>query len=141
MILYADTSAIIPLVIDEPTSERCHRLWPDAIRRVSARTTYVEAAAAVASAVRAFRIDEDEAQLTFSRLDAMWAGVDIVEIDEPMMRAAAACAREFRLRGHDAIQCASALRIAGIDVVATSGDRALLRAWQETGLAVADTAG
>lgn len=141
MILYADTSAIIPLVIDEPTSERCHRLWSDASGRVSARTTFVEAAAAVASAVRASRTDEDEAQLAFARLDALWAGVDIVEIDELTMRTAAACAREFRLSGYGAIQCASAIRVAGVDVVATSGDRELLRAWQEAGLAVADTAG
>lgn len=139
MILYADTSAVIPIIIDEPTSERCRSLWLLASGRVSARTTYVEAAAAIASAARASRIDDDERQIACAELDAMWARVDIVGIDDEIMHSAAACASEFRLRGYDAIQCASALRVAGIDVVATSGDRALLAAWHQAGLAVADT--
>lgn len=140
MILYADTSAIIPLVIDEPTSARCQRLWASASAHVSARTTYVEAAAAIASAVRGAKIHEDEAQHALRQLDTLWESVDIIEIDEVAMRTAAACAQEFRLRGYDAIQCASALRVAGADTLAASGDRALLRAWQEAGLTVADIA-
>ena len=140
MILYTDTSALIPLIIDEPTSERCRSLWSGASERVSARTTYVEAAAAIASASRASRIDDDEMRVAHAALDALWEHVDVVELDSEIMHSAAACAREFRLRGYDAVQCASALRVAGIDAVATSGDRALLAAWQQLGLAVADTA-
>lgn len=140
MIVYSDASAIVPLVIDEPTSERCRRLWYDASRRVSARSTYVEVAAAIASATRGSRINGDEAERAFVVLDDLWASIEIMELDELIMRSAASCAREFRLRGYDAVQCASAIRIAGIDVLAASGDRALLSAWQDAGLAVADTA-
>ena len=52
MIGYLDTSAFIPLLIDEPTSEACRRFWDDADVIVSSRLLYVETAAALAQAGR-----------------------------------------------------------------------------------------
>ncbi|MGM7696970.1 type II toxin-antitoxin system VapC family toxin [Microbacterium sp. A84] len=135
-----DTSALVPLLFDEPTSARCQRLWATASTRVTARTTFVEASAAVAAAERGDRIDAAEAESARAVLEQAWRDIVVVEFEEGLMRAAAACAREYRLRRYDSIHCASAMRVAGIDVLAASGDQALLSAWQQVGLAVADTA-
>ena len=48
MIVYFDTSAIIPLIIDEASSPLCERFWNDATQAVSSRLLYVEARAALA---------------------------------------------------------------------------------------------
>ncbi len=52
MIVYFDTFAFIPLIIEEPSSESCKRLWNEATRVVSVRLHYAEARAALARAQR-----------------------------------------------------------------------------------------
>ena len=52
MILYLDTSAFVPLLIAEPTSQTCGALWDAADRLATTRLTQVEAAAALAMAER-----------------------------------------------------------------------------------------
>jgi predicted nucleic acid-binding protein len=39
VIAYFDTSAIVPLIIEEATSPTCRRLWNDATRVASSRLT------------------------------------------------------------------------------------------------------
>ena len=56
MIAYFDTSALLPLLIDEPGSERAGRLWDEADHVVSVRLIYVEARAALAQARRLERL-------------------------------------------------------------------------------------
>lgn len=73
------------------------------------------------------------------RLDEMWRDAFVVEVNADLMYAAAACARAYGLRGFDAIHCASAMIVGGVDVPAVSGDQRLLDAWLRGGLAVADT--
>jgi len=48
LILYVDTSALVPLLISEAGSQVCGGLWDRADRVITARLTYVEAAAALA---------------------------------------------------------------------------------------------
>lgn len=68
----------------------------------------------------------------------MWSDTFIIEVGAELTYAAAACAEEFGLRGFDAIHCASAMTIGAVDVLAVSGDKALLGAWLRGGLAVTD---
>jgi predicted nucleic acid-binding protein len=49
---YLDTSALVPLLIAEPTSAACRRFWDDADTVVFSRLLYVETAAALAQARR-----------------------------------------------------------------------------------------
>lgn len=56
MIAYFDTSALLPLLVEEPTSEATGRLWDDAIRVASVRLLYPEARAALAQAQRMARL-------------------------------------------------------------------------------------
>ena len=56
MIAYFDTSAVIPLLIGEPSSVTCARVWNEAARSISVRLLYPEARAALARAERMGRI-------------------------------------------------------------------------------------
>lgn len=75
MIGYLDTSAFVPLLIDEPTSQACQRFWDDADEIVSSRLLYVETAAALAQARRMRRLTGNKHLQSRRRLDQMWSQV------------------------------------------------------------------
>lgn len=139
MIVYLDTSALVPLLVSEPTSQNCRRLWDSADDVVTCRLTYVETAAALAQAQRLGRVAEPARKHTLLALDQLWAELVIVELDTDLMHRAADRAARYALRGYDAVHLAAAELIADEQTVAASGDRALLDAWDALGLATADT--
>lgn len=139
MILYLDSSALIPLLVDEPTSFACAQLWDAADRVVCTRLGYIEAAAALAMAERMGRVTTDEHLRALSNLDVLWSETDVIELGAELMAEAAELARRHGLRGYDATHCAAAIEANGADLVAASGDRRLLAAWQAEGVAVSNT--
>ena len=139
MIGYLDTSAFVPLLVAEPGSPACRRFWDDADAVVSCRLLYVETAAALAQALRMARLDKDQYERARHLLDALWAEVEVIELDELLAVAAAEAAHALGLRGYDAVHCAAAEQLADEDMVAASGDRRLLEAWSERGLSTYDT--
>ncbi len=139
MIGYLDTSAFVPLLVAEPGSPACRRFWDDADAVVSCRLLYVEAAAALAQAQRMERLDAAQHGRARDLLDALWAEVEVIELDEPLALAATEAAHVMGLRGYDAVHCAAAEQVADDDLVAAAGDRRLLAAWGERGLATYDT--
>ncbi len=139
MIVYFDTSALVPLVIEEPSSANCGELWDAALRVVTCRLAYVESAAALALAERLGRISAADARRAGRQLDVLWPQLDLVEIDDVLTRAAAAAARCHGLRGYDAVHFAAACELGFDGVVAVSGDARLLSAWRTAGIATADS--
>ncbi|MDK3258530.1 type II toxin-antitoxin system VapC family toxin [Blastococcus capsensis] len=139
MITYLDTSAIVPLLIEEPGSATCLSLWSAAADVVCSQLGYVETAAALARATRLGRMTAEQEERGLAQLDQVWDEMTVVPVDESLVRQAAALARDHALRGFDAVHCAAALRIADTDVVAASADGDLLAAWRTEGLHVADT--
>jgi predicted nucleic acid-binding protein len=134
VIAYFDTAALVPLLIDEPASRICERLWDDADDVVSVRISYVEAAAAIAQARRVERLTRAQQRAAIALLDQTWDQLQIVDVDEPLVRRAGALADLHSLRGYDATHCAGAESINDADVVAASGDRQLLAAWRALGM-------
>ncbi|WP_427887327.1 type II toxin-antitoxin system VapC family toxin [Kribbella sp. GL6] len=139
MIGYLDTSAFVPLLVSEPTSEACRRFWDDADAVVSSRLLYVETAAALAQAHRMARLDDRAYSSCRLLLDELWPQLEITEVDEELVRRAAEIADLLALRGYDAIHCASAEQLEDADLVVASGDKRLLDAWKSLGLATFDT--
>lgn len=139
MIVYLDTSAFVPLLVTEPSSPACRRVWDDAEVVVSNRLLFVEAAAALAQAHRLGRLDEDQHGRCLDLLSLLWAQIDVIELDATLTMRAASIARECALRGHDAVHCASAVELEDDDLVAATGDRLLLAAWYSLGVATFDT--
>jgi predicted nucleic acid-binding protein len=139
LIVYLDASAIVPILIAEPTTHACRRIWGDADRRASSRLTYVEVAAALAMAERQRRISSAECAEARSNLAEIWPDVDVVEVTAELASSAAELAHDLALRGYDAVHCASAAELDDPDLVAAAGDARLLTAWREVGIAVLDT--
>ncbi len=139
MICYLDTSALVPLLVVEPGTPGARELWDLAAGVASCQLVYVETAAALAQAQRMGRLDATAHDTAAKLLDRLYDDLDIVVIDDHLVRRAAALARRFALRGYDAVHCAAAERLAAPDLVAASGDRRLLGAWQGLGIATADT--
>ncbi len=138
MIVYFDTSALVPLLIDEAASPICERLWDDADDVVSVRIAYVDTAAAIAQARRLGRLTRAEQRHANTLLEDKWAQLLLVDVDEPLVHRAGTLADLHSLRGYDATHCAGAESINDPDVVAASGDRQLLAAWRTLGVNTLD---
>jgi len=137
VIAYFDTSAVIPLIIEERSSATFSRIWNLATRVVSVRLVYVEARAALAMAAQIGRLTSSDLEAAVDQLDALIDQVDRVEVNEPLVQRAGSMAHELSLRGYDAVHLAAAHTIADSDMVFVSGDRRLTDAATHLGLAVA----
>lgn len=122
MLAYFDSSALVPLVIDEPSTARVRTAWNAAHRVTTSLLSYVEARAALARAERSHRIGSDQHQqaiIDFDRLMGLRHADHPGRIDRAQRSSPAAL---HRLRGYDAVQCATSLAVATDEMVAVSGD-------------------
>lgn len=140
MIAYLDTSALIPLIVEEPGSVRAGRVWDVADHVTSVRLLYAEARAALAQAVRLGRLDRGQLRRTVAALDRLYTQLDLIDVDDHVVRRAGVLAEQHALRGYDAVHLAAAERVADEATVLASGDRDLGKAARKLGLSVADTA-
>jgi predicted nucleic acid-binding protein len=141
VIVYFDTSAILPIVIEEPSSAVASRLWDEADRVVSSRLVYAEGRAALALARRMNRVDEGQLRAAVEDFEALHDQLDMVEITEGLVRGAGALAEQFDLRGYDAVHLASARLVNDREVVLAAGAQSLLGAARAVGLATANLIG
>ena len=138
MIVYFDTSALLPIIIEEAASQSAARLWDVADRVVSSRLIYPEGRAALAMASRMGRIGESELRSAVDDLEALFEQLDLVEVTERVSRRAGGLAEEFGLRGYDAVHLASAQQVADSELVLAASDRNLVAAARALGLATAN---
>lgn len=127
------------MLVTEPSSAACRRIWDDADTAVSCHLLYVETAAALAQARRMGRLTARAHAASLTQLDDLWDQIDVIEIDDPLVRRAAQLTHGLALRGYDAIHCAAAEQLADPELVAAAGDRQLLDAWHQLGLSTVDT--
>jgi uncharacterized protein len=141
MIAYFDTSALIPLLIEEPGSERSGRVWDAAENVTSVRLIYVEARAALAQAARLGRVTADDLAVAIEELDSLYDQLDLLEVDDLLVRRAGELAQRHALRGYDAVHLAAAERVQNGTTVMVAGDGSLCAAAEGIGMAVARTHG
>jgi uncharacterized protein len=138
---YLDTSAFVPIMlVAEPTSPACVEFWLTADMVVSTRLLYVETASALARGERNGRLVGDQHDRALAQVERLFGEIELIDVDERLTRLAADLARRFGLRGYDAVHCAAAALFDAPDLVAGSGDRKLLAAWRELGVATFDPA-
>lgn len=137
MIAYFDTSALVPLLIEEPGSAPAARLWDGADRIVSVRVAYPEARAALAHARRIGRVTAQQLRSAVDELGQRCEEIDLVDIDDALAQRAGDLAEEHALRGYDAVHLAAAFLVNDSDLVLVAGDRPLLSAATAAGLATA----
>lgn len=141
MIVYLDTSALLPLVIAEPGSPASMRLWKDADQVISTRLLVVEAAAALAQSNRAGRTSASTLNDLLKEAELIVADATLLDVTTTVINRAADLAVSRGLRGYDAIHLATATLIGAKDVVFASGDQRLLAAAIEEGFTTVDTSG
>jgi predicted nucleic acid-binding protein len=139
LILYVDTSALVPLLIVEPTSDVCGALWDAADDVTATRLVYVETMAALGQALRMGRLSPRQLPAARGVLDELWSVVEVIEVTETLMKNAADLALSHGLRGYDAVHCAAAIAVNDAELVATSGDVRLMAAWSSEGVTVRST--
>jgi len=138
LIVYFDTSALVPLVIEESTSATAARLWREADRVISSRLIYAEARAALGLAHRIGRLDKKRLRDSVGRLDWLVTDLDVVEVTEELVQRAGMLAESLGLRGYDAIHLSSAELVRDTELVLAAGDHDLLQAARTLGLGTAD---
>jgi uncharacterized protein len=136
VIAYFDTSAIVPVVVEEPTTRLCSRLWNESTRVVSVRLLYPEARAALARAQRMGRLTRSQLVTAVAELDSLLDEVDVIELGPDIARSAGELAQRYGLRGYDAVHLAAALAVADDDLVLVTGDADIAAAATSAGIAV-----
>ncbi len=137
MIAYFDTSAIVALLVEEVGTIAARDIWLGADRLLSVRLALVEARAALAQANRKARISAEHLRSLTHDLEALFVQLDLVDIDDALVRQAADLAEAQALRAYEAVHLAAALQVVEADLVLVAGDRALLVAAESVGLMVA----
>lgn len=140
MIAYFDTSALVPLLIEEPASKNARRIWGQADRVASIVLSYPEARAAIGRAHRAHRIDGETHRLLAQRIEELLEDVDLVALTRDLGRWAGELADRYSLGGADALHLAAGSLLADPELVLVAGDQALCAAARRLGLAVAELA-
>lgn len=138
MTAYFDTSALIPLIVEEPSSATCLRAWDEADAVASSALAYVEAHTSFARAQRMGRLTEAQLERALERFDCLWRQVVTLTPTDGILHEAALLGRRHALRGYDAVHCASALAARDERTYAVSEDRALLEAWHGLGVVTVD---
>ncbi len=70
-------------------------------------------------------------------LEGLFVQLDLVDVDDTLVRQAAELAEAQALRAYDAVHLATALRVIEPDLVLVAGDRALLTAAESVSVMVA----
>lgn len=137
MILFADTSALIKLYIEEDGSEamaeRARRS-----RIALSVLAYAEVYSTFARRLREALLTEEEHDDLADRFERDWQSVIAVAVRPPLIGRVPRLVREHPLRGADAVHLASALalREAGVDVTFAVADGRLVDAAGLEGLEV-----
>jgi predicted nucleic acid-binding protein len=141
VIVYFDTTALVPLLVVEVGSRAARDLWDRASRVASVRLLYPEARAALAQAHRNGRLTARQLRSAVRGLEDHYEQLDLVELDETLAQDAGHLAEIHGLRGCDAVHLAAARRLDDADLVVATGDAALLTAAQRLELNTATTSG
>lgn len=127
MIAYFDTSAFIPLVLDEPTSEAIDEIWNNAARLVSTRLLYVEARAALSRARRTERLTGIPYESVLDELEKLNQQIQYFAVDDHLIDLAGDLADILDLRGYDAVHLATVAFHHSQDMIMVTNDRQMRR--------------
>ncbi len=137
MIVYADTSALVKLFVEEENSAQTRGMLQQAQAMGTGLLTRAELGAALARGARLGYLSIAESQVARRRLDVVWRTWIHIAVDESLVSRAEALAWEHGLRGYDAVHLACALAWQegiGASVVLATFDQELWQAARHAGL-------
>jgi len=103
LIVYADTSALAKLFLEEDGSEEMRTISRDAEVTSSVSVAYVELRAALAAAIRSGRVSSLLLDSLTIELERVWSDLGVIAVDEVLLRRAGDLAEQMRLRAYDAV--------------------------------------
>ena len=109
MIVYADTSALVKLVIQEFYSEETRAFFEEADVIGTSLLTRVEMRAAFARGMRGGLFSVQETEMALRWMQSAWESWAWVQVDMSLVSLASDLAWTHGLRGYDAVHLASAL--------------------------------
>lgn len=139
MIVYFDTSALIPLLIGGSGSVRAGRIWDAAEHVTSVRPIYPEARAALAQAGSLGRMTSEDRAMALDALGGSASSLVWSGSTPPSCPCGRPCAAP-RDAGHAAIHLAAAARLHVDTGTLVAGDGDLCAAAGQLGITVASTA-
>lgn len=138
MILYLDTSALLKRYLREPASPEVAGAMVRATAVCIHLIAYTEVRAGLARAARMGRISVSDLDKQVRRFEVDWTKLDVVGVDEPLVRRSGHLAQEHGLRGFDSLHLAAVERvyaqIAGTGFVFFCYDAALCDAAARLGI-------
>lgn len=108
MVSFWDTSSLVPLLVDEPTTGRVQKLYDQQEKVVVWWSTRVECASAIARREREDKLANEEAGVSLGRLDAFAKDWFEIEPSDELRDFARRYLRTHPLRAADALQLAAA---------------------------------
>lgn len=108
MIAYLDAGALVKRHVDERGSHETIEFAARAEVVATSLISRAEVAAALAKAVRAKLLEEDEAREAQRAFGTHWQDIARIPITDALVSRAETLAWEYGLRGYDAVQLASA---------------------------------
>ena len=133
---YWDSSGVVKLLIEEAGWEVAVETWNGAERNIASRLVVPEVSAALATARRAARLDEESERGARSRWARYHRAIEFVELTPDVGAHAANLAVEHDLSGADAVHLASALTLRRVAPIVLTWDRRLSDAAAAEGLVV-----
>ena len=137
MIAYLDASALVKRHVAERGSRETLEFTARADVVATSLISRAEVAAALAKAVRAKILENDEAREAQRAFAAQWPDIARVPLTEALVSRAQSLAWEYGLRGYDAVQLASAVMLqesVGTAVRLATFDQQLWDAARQAGL-------
>ncbi|EQD43971.1 hypothetical protein B1A_15304, partial [mine drainage metagenome] len=117
LIVYADTSALVKLVLLESSSAEMTALQSVATVLASAATASAGLRTALAAAYRDRRLPQLDLATAKRLLERGWAATSRLSIDPALIQEAGPLAEQEGLRGYDAVHLAALIRLGSPDVV------------------------
>ena len=134
MITYFDTSAIVPLMIDEATSEHSLILWNATDEPISSVLVYVETRAALAAAFRSKRLNKNQFESSKELFEVLYEKIMEVQVTHSLLHRASELSELLSLRSYDAVHLASAETVGDDECIFATYDNRLSSAANNLGL-------
>lgn len=137
--IYLDTSALLKRYINEARAEETRQFLERADEIETIVITRVETASALARLVFSRSITDEEGERVWKEFSGDWTILTRLQVTAQVVERAASLARQYRLRGYDAVHLASAIvsqENLGVPITLATFDRDLWEAGQKAGLEV-----
>jgi len=135
-IVYFDSSAYVKLLVEEVGSDLAAALWDGCDTAVASRLGYPEVRAALAAARRDHRLTAADQRHAEAAFESYWAATRMVELTGAVAERAGQLARDYALRGADAVHLAGVLTVGVDHVLLAVWDRRLRAGARAAGVRV-----